>query len=134
MSVLPSPVATSSRRFFREHMGLFRRPKALALTAELPRDVAEIGVRLLDTAHMTWVAAAIECEYAFHAWLDGGPSERSSAYLSYRAALDREEAAALDLQRLSALARPCEERLGSTETRRGSVKSRFTRKRFHAWV
>ena len=122
MSALPSPVVTSSRPFFRKHVGLFRRRKTLALTAELPRDVAEIGVRLLDTAYMTWAAAEIECECALRAWLDEGPSERSSAYRSYRAALDREEAAALDLQRLSALARPCEERLGSTGTQTPAVR------------
>ena len=34
-----------------------------------------------------------------------------TAYLAYRAALDREEAASLDLQRLAEPARRCQERL-----------------------
>jgi hypothetical protein len=69
--------------------------------------VAEIGARLLDDAHMAWVAAAVECEHAFHAWSGSVPGNGAAAFCAYRAALDREEAAAQDLQRLCELAQPC---------------------------
>jgi hypothetical protein len=71
------------------------------------RDLAEIGIRLVDDAYMTWFAAARECERALRAWQRAEPR----AYWAYRAALDREEAAARDLERLSELARPCERAL-----------------------
>ena len=35
-------------------------------------DLAVIGVRLLDDAHMTWVAAEFESEHALRAWFDAG--------------------------------------------------------------
>ena len=79
------------------------------------RDLALIGVRLLDDAHMTWVAAEIESEQALRAWFDAGTSQRAGAYLVYRAAADREQAAACDLQRLSELTRPYQERLARDE-------------------
>jgi hypothetical protein len=77
----------------------------------LRRDVAEIGVRLLDDAHLGWMAAEVEAEHALHAWFNGAPRHHAAAYLAYRAALDREEAAAIDLQRLTEVAQPCEEHL-----------------------
>jgi hypothetical protein len=69
------------------------------------REVAEIGVRLIDGAYMAWLVAERECEQAMRAWQD----DRPGAYWAYRAALDREEAAARDLERLSEVARPCRE-------------------------
>jgi hypothetical protein len=75
------------------------------------RDLAVIGVRLLDDAHMTWVAAEIESGYALRAWVDASPPEGAGAYLAYRAAIDREDAAARDLQRLSELTHPYQEQL-----------------------
>jgi hypothetical protein len=59
--------------------------------------VAEIGMRLLDGAHAAWLAAELECEHALEVWSEG---PRGDGYLSYLAALEREEAAAGDLQRL----------------------------------
>jgi hypothetical protein len=77
-------------------------------------DLAVIGVRLLDDAHMTWVAAELESENALRAWFKGATSHRA-AYFAYRAADDREEAAARDLQRLSELTQPCQERLAQSQ-------------------
>lgn len=71
------------------------------------RELAEIGVRLLDGAYMAWLVAARDCEEAMRAWRDDEPG----GYWAYLAALDREEAAARDLQRLSELARPCRDAL-----------------------
>jgi hypothetical protein len=71
------------------------------------RDLAVIAVRVLDDAHMTWVAAEIESEYALRAWFDAPAPQATGVYLAYRAAVDREEAAARDLQRLSHLTQPC---------------------------
>jgi hypothetical protein len=71
------------------------------------QEVAEIGVRLIDGAYMAWLVAERECEEAMRAWQD----ERPGAYWAYRAALDREEAAARDLEGLSEVARPCRETL-----------------------
>jgi hypothetical protein len=71
------------------------------------RELAEIGVRLIDGAYMAWLVAERECEQAMSEWQD----ERPGAYWAYRAALDREEAAARDLERLSQLASPCGEAL-----------------------
>jgi hypothetical protein len=74
-------------------------------------DLAVIAVRVLDDAHMTWVAAEVDSEHALRAWFNADAPQRAGAYLAYRAAVDREEAAAGDLQRLSELTRPCQERL-----------------------
>ncbi|HEY3945386.1 MAG TPA: hypothetical protein VGL78_09180 [Solirubrobacteraceae bacterium] len=74
-------------------------------------DLAAIGVRLLDDAHMTWVAAEVDSEPALRAWLEGAASHRAAAYLAYRAAADREEEAARDLQRLCELTQPYQEQL-----------------------
>jgi hypothetical protein len=70
-------------------------------------DLARIGVRLIDGAYMVWLVAERECDQALREWHE----ERPGAYWSYRAALDREEAAARDLQRLAEVARPCQEEL-----------------------
>lgn len=68
-------------------------------------------MRLLDEAHMAWQWAELECEAALHAWYDRSSRTSAAGYLAYRAALDREEAAALDLQRLWELARSGHEAL-----------------------
>jgi hypothetical protein len=78
-------------------------------------DLSVIAVRVLDDAHMSWVAAEVESEHALHAYFDADASQAASAYLAYRAAVDREEAAARDLQRLSELTQPCQERLARRE-------------------
>jgi hypothetical protein len=74
-----------------------------------------IGVRSLDDAQMTWVAAEVESGQALRAWLKGAASHRAAAYAEYRAAADREETAARDLQRLDELTRPYQERLARTQ-------------------
>lgn len=73
--------------------------------------VAEIGVRLLDDAYLAWFSAESECEAALHAWFDATGAQRSAPYLAYRAALDREEAAARDLERLWQLSESCRDAL-----------------------
>lgn len=78
---------------------------------KLEAEVLSIGVRLLDDAYMAWFAAESECEQALHAWFDGTSGKRAEAYCAYRAAVDREEAAARDLQRLGELAQPCRDGL-----------------------
>jgi hypothetical protein len=75
-------------------------------------ELAEIGVRLVDGAYMAWLVAERECDQALREWQE----ERPDAYWGYRAALDREEAAARDLERLSELARPCREALEEPDT------------------
>ena len=79
----------------------------MAISAKLNRNtsraLAAIGVRVLADAHMTWVAAEVESEQALRAWFEGDTPNRAAAYLTYRAAVDREEVAAGDLQRLSEL-------------------------------
>ena len=78
-------------------------------------DLAVIAVRVLDDAHMTWVAAEVDSEHALHTWFDAGAPQGADAYLAYRAAVDREEAAARDLQRLCQLTQPSQERLARSE-------------------
>jgi hypothetical protein len=68
-------------------------------------ELAEIGIRLLDEAHLAWQRAELECELALEAWYEGSPRLSTDRYLFYRAALDREQAAARDLERLWDLAR-----------------------------
>jgi hypothetical protein len=79
------------------------------------RDLAAIAVRVLDDAHMTWVAAEVDSERALHAWCDASGPQAADGYLAYRAAVDREEAAARDLQRLCELTQPCQERLARSQ-------------------
>lgn len=80
--------------------------------------VAQIGVRLLDDAYLAWFSAESECEGALRAWFQAAGAQRASAYVAYRAALDREEAAARDLARLWQVSTPCREALVSgSETR-----------------
>ncbi len=82
-------------------------PVRSVTTLERPRkrlELAEIGIRLLDEAHAAWQWAELECEHALRAWYDGPPRLSVDRYLSYCAALDREQAAARDLARLWELA------------------------------
>jgi hypothetical protein len=73
------------------------------------RDPAVIAGRVLDDAYMTWIAAEVESEHALRAWFKGAAPHQAAAYRAYRAAVDREEAAARDLQRLSDLTQPSQE-------------------------
>jgi hypothetical protein len=70
-----------------------------------------IAARVVNDAQLTWVAAEVESEHALRAWFGAVAVQRAGAYLAYGAAVDREEAAARDLQRLCALTQPCHERL-----------------------
>lgn len=63
------------------------------------RDVGGIAIRLFDDVYLAWSRAQLECRNALRVWLDSG-SRNHAAYCVYRAALDREEAAAVDLERL----------------------------------
>ena len=81
------------------------------MTGNMGHEVAEIGVRLVDAAYMAWLAAATESEQALHAWFNAARGQAATGYYTYRAALDREEAAARDLERLLQLAQPCRDTL-----------------------
>jgi hypothetical protein len=70
----------------------------------ISREVARIGIRLIDEAYMSWCTAQLQCQNALRAWFDAGPRDRAEANCAYRAALDREQAAARDLESLSQLA------------------------------
>jgi hypothetical protein len=76
-------------------------------------ELAEIGIRLLDEAHVAWQRAELECEVALQAWYERTPRTSGDGYASYLAALDREQAAAHDLQRLWELARSGHEALAA---------------------
>jgi len=62
-----------------------------------------VGVGSLDDAYLVWFSAEHESGRALRAWLGGAGAAREAAYATYRAALDREEAAARELERLSSL-------------------------------
>ncbi len=63
-------------------------------------EVAAIGVRLLDDAYLAWFGAESECESTLHGWFRAPGDLSAGAYLAYQAALEREEDAARELQRL----------------------------------
>jgi len=85
------------------------------LSGPLASEVAEIGVRLLDDAYIAWLVAESECNQTLRSWFASRPAEREPRYLAYRAALDREEAAAHDLHRLWQLSKPCRDTLAGRE-------------------
>jgi hypothetical protein len=65
-----------------------------------------IGVRVLDDAYMNWVATEVESEHALRAWFEATAAHRGAAYVAYQGAVDDEESAARDLQRLCELIQP----------------------------
>jgi hypothetical protein len=73
------------------------------MARSVSREVAIIGIRLVDEAYMSWCTAEVQCQNALRAWLDARPHDRAEANCAYRAALDREQAAARDLESLSQL-------------------------------
>ena len=85
------------------------------MSEEATQEVAEVGVRLLDDAQRAWFIAEGECGEALRAWFQAPPAKRVDAYAVYCAALDREEAAAHDLERLSELTEPCQSALAGRE-------------------
>jgi hypothetical protein len=75
--------------------------------------VAEIGIRLLDNAHAAWLTAEVECEQVLERWRERTGHD---GYVAYLAALEREEAAAKDLERLWEVARSGHEALAAGAT------------------
>jgi hypothetical protein len=75
------------------------------------KDVADIGIRLCDHAYLAWLSAETTCEQPLQAWFEGTRSSRVITYCAFRAASDREEAAARDLRWPRELTEPCCERL-----------------------
>jgi hypothetical protein len=69
------------------------------MRADITADLAALGVRPLEDAHLVWFSAELESGRALQAWFasTGSPGE-AAAYATYRAALDREEAAARALE------------------------------------
>jgi hypothetical protein len=92
-------------------------PSRNGIKVDLNRDVAEIGVRLLDDAYMAWLLAESEAQEALRAWIEPGPRGRAAAYRAYLAAVDREDAAAGDLRRLQEITAPCLELLARRRLR-----------------
>ena len=82
-------------------------------------ELAEIGIRLLDEAHVAWQRAELECELALEAWREGPPRQSTDRYFSYRAALEREQAAAYDLERLWDLSRSGHEAMAAAVAQAG---------------
>lgn len=74
-------------------------------------EVARIGIRLIDDAYLAWFGAESEAETLLRAWFQSTGDRREVAYLAYRAALEREEASARDLERLWNLASTCHDAL-----------------------
>lgn len=70
-------------------------------------ELATIGIRLIDDAYLAWFRAESECESTLRNWFRATGGRREPAYLAYRAALDREEASARDLERLWSVASAC---------------------------
>jgi hypothetical protein len=64
---------------------------------------ATVGVSSRDDAYLVWFSAEHESARALRAWWGGDEAAQATAYAAYRAALDREEAAARELERLSSL-------------------------------
>ena len=61
---------------------------------------SRVGGRIADGASRAWQFAQIECDLALIAWRVAAPERSAAAHLAYRAALDREEAAARDFEEL----------------------------------
>ena len=57
-------------------------------------ELAQIGVRLLDDAYLAWLTAEADCQRKLDVWRTASRGKLAGAYLAYRAALDREDAAA----------------------------------------
>jgi hypothetical protein len=67
--------------------------------ADISAELAAIGVRPLEDAHLVWFTAELESGRALRAWFASSGTGEAAAYAIYRAALDREEAAARALER-----------------------------------
>jgi hypothetical protein len=104
----PTCAATPGRRCNtgRSHNARFaaarRRYGAVHPPQTALREVSGPPIRLLDDSYTAWRQAQQECHDALRRWLDSGARDHA-AYHAYRAALDREQAAAVDLERLTHL-------------------------------
>jgi hypothetical protein len=74
-------------------------------------EVPTTEARLLDDAYLAWFSAESECESTLRGWFRAPDDLSAGAYLAYQAALDREESAARDLERVWRLSGPCRETL-----------------------
>jgi hypothetical protein len=70
----------------------------VTMTHHIATEGAGTHPRPIGEAYLIWAAAATECAGALRRWLAATPRDGADAYCAYRAALDREEAAAHDLQ------------------------------------
>ena len=70
-------------------------------------EVTMIGARLIEDAYLAWFYAESEAETMLRGGFQATGERRKVAYFAYRAALEREEAAARDLERLWLLASTC---------------------------
>jgi hypothetical protein len=70
-------------------------------------ELTETGTQLLEDGYLAWFRAETECEGALRAWFAQPGGDDLEAYLAYRAALDREESTALDLERFYAERATC---------------------------
>jgi hypothetical protein len=76
---------------------------AIPLVAELlpgadPEPRLSLGPLPVDDAYTAWFNANLRCGEALQVWLDAGPEARPHAYRAYLAELEREEAAAAELE------------------------------------
>ncbi len=94
------------------------------MTDNANSEVATIGVRLFDDAYLAWFSAESECEDALRPWFQSTREQRATTYFAYRVALDREEAAARDLELLAHSGAREDERATQTEVTYQGCRSR----------
>ena len=79
----------------------------MAISPHVDRNTAMVTALLLPVARTIWAIAEVDAERALREWRGATTAQRAGAYTAYRTAVDREEAAAGDLQRLADLAQRC---------------------------
>ena len=89
-------------------------PDLLNTDASISRDAAKLSERLLEDAYTTWLIAESEAEQTLDAWRERASGTCAARYQAYLAAVEREEAAARDLQRLTEIASPYLRRYAQT--------------------
>jgi hypothetical protein len=62
-------------------------------------DIPDLRAEITEELHHAWSVARDEALLAYRQWCNAGEDEEDPAYFAYVAAVDREEAAALHLQR-----------------------------------
>jgi hypothetical protein len=62
-------------------------------------DIPDLRPEITEELHHAWRVARDEALLAYREWCHAGADEEDAAYCAYVAAVDREEAAALHLQR-----------------------------------